>query len=72
MSESLPKLQMYIDGEFVDPTTGDYFESFDPYTAKPWCLVPRGTEDDVERAVQAAYRAFSGGEWPALNASQRG
>ncbi len=72
MPESLPKLQMYIDGEFVDPVIGDYFESYDPYTAKPWCLVPRGTDDDVERAVQAAHRAFSGGDWPSLNASQRG
>ena len=60
MVESLPKLKMYINGEFVDPASGDYFESFDPYTAKPWCLVPRGTEDDVERAVQAAHQAFSG------------
>ena len=72
MPESLPKLQMYIDGEFVDPVTGDYFESYDPYTAKPWCLVPRGTDDDVERAVHAAHRAFLGEEWSALNASQRG
>ena len=72
MPESLPKLQMYIDGEFVDPVTGDYFESYDPYTAKPWCLVPRGTDEDVERAVHAAHRAFRGEEWSALNASQRG
>ena len=27
MVESLPKLKMYINGEFVDPVSGDYFES---------------------------------------------
>ena len=34
--DTLPKLKMYIDGAFVDPVSGEYFESFDPYTAKPY------------------------------------
>ncbi len=72
MTDSLPKLQMYIDGGFSDHASGGYFESHDPYTAKPWCLVPRGNADDVDRAVQAAHRAFTSGQWPTLNASQRG
>ena len=37
--EALEKLNMYIDGEFVEPASGEYFESFDPYTARPWALV---------------------------------
>ena len=71
-SSTLPRLQMYIDGEFVDPCSGEYFESFNPYTAKPWCLVPRGNAEDAARAVEAAHRAFTQGDWPKLNATQRG
>jgi acyl-CoA reductase-like NAD-dependent aldehyde dehydrogenase len=74
MSESanLPRQQMFIDGEWTDSASGEHFESFDPYTAKAWTLVPRGNADDVERAVQAAHGAFTSGEWPTMHASQRG
>jgi len=71
MSE-LKKLRTYIDGEWCEPASGEYFESVYPFTAQPWVLVPRCNNDDVDRAVAAAFRAFNGGPWPALNASQRG
>jgi len=71
-ASDLPKYQMYIGGEWTDSASGEYFESFDPYTAKPWCLVPRGSAEDVDRAVQAAHAAFSTGDWPRMTASQRG
>jgi len=70
--ENLPRQQMFIDGEWIASASGEYFESFDPYTAKPWTLVPRGNAADVERAVEAAHRAFTSGEWPKMHASQRG
>jgi acyl-CoA reductase-like NAD-dependent aldehyde dehydrogenase len=71
-SESLKRLDMYVDGEWLPSSSGEYFESYDPYTAKPWCLVPKGNAEDVERAVEAAHRAFSTGPWPSMHASQRG
>jgi (Z)-2-((N-methylformamido)methylene)-5-hydroxybutyrolactone dehydrogenase len=71
-TDSLPRQQMFIDGEWTDSASGEYFESFDPYTAKAWTLVPRGNADDVDRAVQAAHRAFTTGDWPKMHASQRG
>jgi len=71
-TDNLPRQQMFIDGEWVESTSREYFESFDPYTAKAWTLVPRGNADDVDRAVQAAERAFTTGDWPKMNASQRG
>ena len=71
-SENLPRQQMFIDGEWTDSASGEYFESFDPFTAKAWTLVPRGNAEDVDRAVQAAHRAFTSGEWPKMHASQRG
>ncbi len=71
-TQSLPRQKMFIDGEWTEPASGEYFESFDPYTAKPWTLVPRGNAEDVDRAVQAAQRAFTSGDWPKMHASQRG
>ena len=72
LTKDLPKLHMYIDGSFVEHASGSYFESHDPFTGKPWCLVPRGTADDADRAARAAHRAFTTGAWPGLNASERG
>jgi (Z)-2-((N-methylformamido)methylene)-5-hydroxybutyrolactone dehydrogenase len=68
----LEKLQMYIDAQWTDPASGDYFESFNPFTGKPWALVPRGGAEDVDRAVEAAKNAFEKGEWPAFTPTQRG
>jgi (Z)-2-((N-methylformamido)methylene)-5-hydroxybutyrolactone dehydrogenase len=69
---SLQKYQMYIDGEWVDASSGRYFESDNPYLGKAWALVPRGSADDVDRAVRAAHKAFTSGPWPRLTASGRG
>jgi len=74
MSEAatLPRQEMFIDGEWTSSASGEYFESFDPFTAKAWTLVPRGNAEDVDRAVTAAHRAFTSGDWPKMHASQRG
>jgi (Z)-2-((N-methylformamido)methylene)-5-hydroxybutyrolactone dehydrogenase len=63
---------MYIDGRFVDAAGGALFESHNPYLGEPWALIPLGAAEDVDRAVRAAHRAFTSGEWPRLTASQRG
>lgn len=71
-SESLPKLSMYIDGQWVAPASGEYIETIDPFTAAPWALVPRGNAVDADRAVQAAHRAFKDGPWGRMHPSLRG
>ena len=48
------------------------FESFDPFTGKPWALIPRCNAADVDRAVTAASEAFRSKEWRGLTASARG
>jgi aldehyde dehydrogenase (NAD+) len=63
---------MYIDGQFVDAASGDTFESDDPFLGGPWALIPRAAAADVDRAVRAAHRAFTSGDWPRLTASRRG
>ena len=54
--ETLDRLDMYIDGALVAPASGEYFESFDPFTARPWALVARGNAEDADRAVQTRPR----------------
>jgi len=66
------RYQHYIDGRFADPAGGNWLETSDPVTGEDWAWVPRGGAEDVERAVEAAHRAFSEGPWPALSASARG
>lgn len=71
-TEALPKLKMYIDGEWVAPSSGTYFETVDPFSARPWALVPRGNAEDADRAVRAADRAFREGPWATMHPSDRG
>jgi aldehyde dehydrogenase (NAD+) len=66
------KHQLLIGGAWVDPCSGAWFESINPFTARPWALVPRGGKEDVNRAVAAAKAAFYGNEWRSLTASARG
>ncbi|MEK7230987.1 MAG: aldehyde dehydrogenase, partial [Pseudomonadota bacterium] len=69
---SLTTYQLYIDGQWVDSASGRRFESHNPYTGRPWALIPRGNAEDVDRAVRAARKAFTTGEWPKLTPSKRG
>jgi (Z)-2-((N-methylformamido)methylene)-5-hydroxybutyrolactone dehydrogenase len=69
---TLEKYQTVIDGRWVDSASGNTFETDNPYTGKPWALIPRCTAEDVDRAVRAAHAAFTSGPWPKLTASQRG
>ena len=64
--------QMLIGGEWVDSRSGRTFESFDPYTGKPWALVPRAAPEDVGAAVAAARAAFRDTSWRDLSATDRG
>ena len=69
---TLIRHQLYIDGRFVEPAAGQFFESDNPYTGEPWALIPRGNAEDVDRAVRAAHKALTSGPWPKLTATQRG
>jgi len=69
---TLAKYKMFIGGEWVDAASGETFESDNPFTGKPWALVPRGGTQDADRAVRAAHKAFTSGEWPKLTPSKRG
>ena len=66
----MQSFQQYIDGTFSDGSA--QFESLDPATGRPWALMPEARREDVNRAVEAATRAFHSPEWAGTTASQRG
>ena len=68
----LKQYKMLIDGEWVGASDGAAFESVNPTNGKVWATIPEATAQDVDRAVQAADRAFNQGAWPAMTATQRG
>ncbi|WBG64295.1 aldehyde dehydrogenase [Pseudomonas citronellolis] len=69
---TLARFQMCIDGQWLDALSGKTFESLDPSSAQPWALLPDAAEEDVERAVQAAQKAFDDPAWRKLSATARG
>ena len=72
MSGELVSLQAYIDGEWCDAAGGQRMVSVNPATEEAWCDFPDCQEEDVDRAVRAAHRAFTEGEWPATPPVERG
>ncbi|HEY8256204.1 MAG TPA: aldehyde dehydrogenase [Gemmatimonadales bacterium] len=47
----------WIGGEYAPPVKGQYFVNPTPVTGKPLCEVARSTQEDVERAIDAAHAA---------------
>lgn len=68
----LQRYQMYIDGQWVDSGDGRSFTSLNPATGDDWAEIPEATAADVERAVEAAHRAFSEGPWARALPTERG
>jgi aldehyde dehydrogenase len=47
----------FINGQWVAPSTNEYFENITPVTGKVFCEIPRSNAVDVERALDAAHAA---------------
>ena len=61
MSTTLRKHEMFIGGEWTPSSGGDAQEVVNPATGKVIAHVPKGTAEDVDRAVAAARKAFDEG-----------
>jgi malonate-semialdehyde dehydrogenase (acetylating)/methylmalonate-semialdehyde dehydrogenase len=62
-------VQNYVGGAWTDPEPGETQEVRNPATDEVLARVPLGTAADVERAVQAAHKAFP--EWRATPPQER-
>ncbi len=66
------RYEHFINGEWVPPSSGDYFESTNPATLDVLYRAARGNEADVARAVSAAASAFENPAWRDLSQTKRG
>ena len=48
----------YINGKFVEPKSGKYFDNTSPISNEVICSVARSNEKDVDAALDAAHAAF--------------
>jgi len=69
LAEYRPRYEHYIGGEWVAPIKGGYFEDITPVTGKPFTEVARGTAEDIDRAVEVAWKAFA--EWRRTSPAER-
>jgi 1-pyrroline dehydrogenase len=69
MSITVQQLQNLIGGEWVDAVEGGTAEIINPATGETIGEVPEGTEADVDRAVEAAKKAWS--EWRDATPAER-
>jgi 1-pyrroline dehydrogenase len=58
MSVTVQQHKNFVGGEWVDALDGETMEVFNPATGEVVAEVPRGSERDVERAVEAAKKAL--------------
>ena len=71
VADSCRDYLMFIGGEWVAASSGEVFESVNPFTGRAWATVPRGGPADVDLAVAAARRAFEDGPWRRMTAVER-
>jgi len=53
-----PRYDLFINGKFVPPVKGEYFDTINPANEKKLAEVAKGTAEDVDKAVKAARRAY--------------
>jgi len=69
VSVSVTQQKQFIGGEFVESSSGETMEVLNPATAEVIAEVPQGTAEDVDRAVDAAKKAWE--EWQSKTPKDR-
>jgi len=59
MAVAVTHYKNLVGGEWVDATSGETMEVLNPATGEVIAEVPKGTEQDVERVVEAAKKAWA-------------
>lgn len=68
----MKRYEHHIEGCRVAPASGGYFPVLDPASREAIAEAADGTAEDIDRAVQAARRAFDQGPWQETSAQERG
>lgn len=59
----MKEFKMYIGGKWVDASSGETFDSKEPFSGKVYAKIPKAGPADVEKVMAAAYAARK--EWAA-------
>ncbi len=59
----------FINGQWVEPINGRYFDNISPIHGQKICEIPRSDQDDIERALDAAHAAKAA--WGRTSAAER-
>ncbi|HLR75393.1 MAG TPA: aldehyde dehydrogenase family protein, partial [Virgibacillus sp.] len=62
---------LYINGSYVPSQSGQTFETLNPATEEVLATVSEAKEEDIDRAVDAARKAFDDGPWSQLTTAER-
>jgi acyl-CoA reductase-like NAD-dependent aldehyde dehydrogenase len=68
---TIQDFKMFIDGEWVASSSNKKIETLNPENNEVWATVPEANEEDVDKAVKAAQRAFEN-TWGNLHPTERG
>jgi len=63
------RYQNFINGQWVEPQNGQYFENKSPVNGKVFCEIPRSDAADIELALDAAHAAKDA--WGATSVTER-
>ncbi|MSU59118.1 MAG: aldehyde dehydrogenase family protein [Pedosphaera sp.] len=66
-----PQHELFINGKFVAPTSGKYFESINPATEQTLTTIAAANAEDVDSAVKAARKAYDK-VWSRMPGRERG
>jgi aldehyde dehydrogenase len=64
-----PRYDNFINGQWVAPVKGQYFDNVTPVTGRVFCQVARSSEEDINLALDAAHAAAPG--WAKTPVAQR-
>lgn len=64
--------KLFIDGQWVESASGETFKTLNPGSGAELVEVYAGGEEDVNRAVEAADRAFRKSGWATMTPNERG
>ena len=64
--------KLYINGDWVDPSSGKSFDVEDPATGKKIATCSAGNSKDIDAAVKAARVAFDSGAWTDVPNNEKG
>ena len=63
------KYELFIDGQFTPPISGKYFHTINPANGEKVASVAEAQQNDVEKAVLAARKAFP--HWSGISGKER-